>query len=65
MDKPRISYTPHPDATPKTEVSVLADVYRIALQKYRDKHEATHPGSPDDAMKGSNDDRARTIIPRG
>jgi hypothetical protein len=24
---------------------------------------AAHPGGPDDAMKGSSDDRAKTIIP--
>jgi len=33
------------------------------LLKSQSRKEATRPDSPDDAMKGSKDDRARTIIP--
>jgi hypothetical protein len=29
---PRISYTPRPDATPKGEIAVLADVYSFVLR---------------------------------
>ena len=27
MNNPRITYLPHPDATPESELSVLANVY--------------------------------------
>jgi hypothetical protein len=55
---PRIVYRPRFDTTPESELSTLAAVYRFVLSKT----EATRPGSPDDAMKGSKSDRARFII---
>jgi hypothetical protein len=50
---PRITYVPHGDTSVKVEASILANIYALALQKHKDKKEATRPGSPDDA-KGSN-----------
>ena len=31
MDSPRITYTPRPDATPETEVTALAAIYKFVL----------------------------------
>jgi len=31
-DAPRVTYTPHPDATPDAEVRVLALVYKYVLE---------------------------------
>jgi hypothetical protein len=31
MDRPRLTYTPHPDATPEAQLKVLANVYRYVL----------------------------------
>jgi hypothetical protein len=31
MDSPRLTYTPHPDATPEAQLKVLANVYRYVL----------------------------------
>ena len=61
-EAPRIVYRPGEPVAPEVELSTLANIYALALQKYRAKHEATRPGSPDDA-KGSKNDRARAIIP--
>jgi hypothetical protein len=60
---PRIAYAPRDDTSAQVEASILANIYALALQKDSVKQEATRPGSPDDAMKGSKSDRARTIIP--
>jgi hypothetical protein len=43
-----IAYTQRSGIAPEAELSILANIYALALQKYSDKHEATHPGSPDD-----------------
>ena len=51
MSESRITYTPHPDATPETEAVALATVYRFLLNRHA-KKEAAHPGSPDDVAKG-------------
>lgn len=45
---PRIVYSPRDDTSAKVEASILANIYALALQKYRVKQEATRPGSPDD-----------------
>jgi hypothetical protein len=61
MDSARIAYSQRPDATPEAEAGALANVYKFVLDSHARK-EATRPGSPDDATKGSKCDRARTII---
>ena len=63
MDKPSISYTPRADASPAVELSALSAVFRYVLDCHT-KKEATRPGSPDDAMKVSRNDRAKDIIPK-
>jgi hypothetical protein len=57
VDKPRITYAPRANALAKTEIAVLASIYKYALDCHG-KGEATRSGSPDDA-KGSYNDRAR------
>jgi hypothetical protein len=57
---PGIAYAPRPDALPEAELSTLASVYRFVLDCHT-KNEAAPEGRPD-AMKGSDDDRARGII---
>jgi hypothetical protein len=58
MSSQRITYVPRGDTSVKVQASILANIYALALQKHKDKNEATRPGSPDDA-KGSKNDRAR------
>jgi hypothetical protein len=58
----QILYTPRRDITPDGELNALAAVYKCILDCRR-KQEGGPPTAPDDAMKGSNDDRARHILP--
>jgi hypothetical protein len=44
----RITYAPHPDATPETELNSLAAAYRFILER-RAKRLATESGSCNDA----------------
>ena len=49
MSKPRMAYTPHPNATSETELSVLAAIYAFALQKYQAKQRSVeHVRTSDD-----------------
>lgn len=59
----RVTYAPHPDATPEDEAAALACVYRFLLDRHA-KKAAAHPGDPDDAERSSNGIRAKDIIPR-
>ena len=51
MGNPRIAYAQYGDTSAKLEASILANIYALALLKYKDKNEATSPGSPED-VKG-------------
>jgi hypothetical protein len=62
VSNPRIVYTPHPNATPETELSALAAAYRFILDCHA-KKKATSPGGPDDAEDMENDRTATEIIP--
>ncbi len=55
MNRACIIYSSRGDATPESEVSALANVYRFILDCHKKK--ASRPGGPDDA-KGPNNDRA-------
>jgi hypothetical protein len=46
----RITYIPHPDATPESELSVLANIYAYLI-KINDSKQAAKPAHPctDDA----------------
>jgi hypothetical protein len=62
MSSPRITYAPRGDTSAKVEASILANIYALALQKHKDKDEATRPGSPEDGTKikedSANEDRS-------
>jgi hypothetical protein len=62
VDKPRIAYAPRANALAKTEIAVLANIYKFALDCHA-KREATRPSSPDDPEKRSDEIRAKTRIP--
>ena len=51
MSSSRITYAPRGDTSAKLEASILANIYALALQKHKEKNEATRPGSPED-VKG-------------
>ena len=53
VDKPSVTYTPRPDATPEAEVNVLANVYRFILDCHAKKI-AAEPDSCNDAAKVRN-----------
>ena len=42
MNNPRITYLPHPDATPESELSVLANVYAYLIKTHHGE-KATRP----------------------
>ncbi len=52
MDSPRIAYAPRPDTTPETEVSALANIYKLCLSRNRNAAGMTSTNG-DDAKKGS------------
>jgi hypothetical protein len=56
MSSARTVYRARDDATPESEVSVLASVYKLVISSHARK-EATRPGSPDDAKEIKNDSR--------
>ena len=45
MDSPRINYIPSPDATPESELSVLAHVYAYLI-KTHSSNKVTEPAQP-------------------
>jgi hypothetical protein len=62
VSAPRISYVPRRDATQENELRALASIYGFILDCTA-KEEGGSATAPDNAMKGSNDDRAANIIP--
>jgi hypothetical protein len=63
MSSPRITYTRHPDATPETERSVLAQVYRFVLERRKADEPAPERDGRDDTEGSTNDRTAKGIIP--
>ena len=63
MSSPRITYTRRSDSAQEAEQSALAACYRIILDSAKKRGRLLDKSGPDDAMKGSKSDRARTIIP--
>jgi hypothetical protein len=57
-----ITYRPRPDATSEGELTALAQIYRYVLDSHASR-ECGPDNRPADA-KGSEDDRARSIIQR-
>ncbi len=54
MSNPQIAYAPRAGATPETEISALANVYRFVLD-CRAKKKAVPDRRPDDAERRSSD----------
>jgi hypothetical protein len=48
VDKPSISYTPRPDATPETERFALSAVYKFVLSKSNASQKAVEPARKSD-----------------
>lgn len=66
MGKPGITYAPRPDATPDSEATALASIYRYVLDCHEKQNAAsvTSTGG-DDTKEGSlNDSRVDTSLPR-
>ena len=61
--KPKIVYSPRPDATPEGELNALASVFRFVLDSHV-KKEGGPPTAPDSAKGGSSDSSAKASIPR-
>jgi hypothetical protein len=55
----QIAYATRPDATPETEISVLAQIYKFVLQSRKADEPAPEPVSRDVARRES--DHARAI----
>ena len=47
MDKPSVTYMPRPDATPESEVNMLANIYRLILDCHAKKMAAEPAPEPD------------------
>jgi hypothetical protein len=58
-----ITYTARFDATLEAEISALSAIYKLCLSSHANRNAAGETSTNgDDATKGSNCDRARTII---
>lgn len=65
MDKPAVSYAPHPDVTPEAEANALSAVFRFILDCHaKKKGGPDQKAAPDNAERRSNHVGATTIIPK-
>ena len=66
MSSPRISYVPHPDATPEAERSALANVFKFVLARdcTKDKGRPSDKSDCDDATLVSNTEGVSQIEQR-
>ena len=56
MSSPRITYTPRPDAPPEAQVSVLASIYKLAINSHAKKRgRLLDKGGPDDGTESKED----------
>ncbi len=64
MDSPRITYAGPTNTTPETEISAVANVYKLVIDSARKRGRLPDKSGPDDA-KGriKNDSRAKASIP--
>jgi hypothetical protein len=60
----RITYVPRPDVTEEAELTAIASVYRFVLE-CRAKNAAGRTSASGNDAKGSQNDRALSIIPDG
>jgi hypothetical protein len=61
MNRPRITYTPRPDARPEGELDTIVAVYRFILDCHKRK-KAAPASRPDDAEGESDGIRATSIL---
>ncbi len=69
MSSARIAYVPRPDATPKGEIAVLADIYAFVLKcgearRAEEKRKGGAPNTADDAKEIKDEVHATARIPR-
>jgi hypothetical protein len=64
MSNPRINYTPRAGATPKAELSALANVYRLILDSAKNGGRLPDKSGLDDLERRSDEIRAKASIPR-
>jgi hypothetical protein len=62
--RPRIVYTPRPDATPEAELAALATVYAFVMQRHNVRKAAEGSGGKDHARKDKDAPRANDILPQ-
>jgi hypothetical protein len=60
MSSPQITYTPRSDTTPEAEVSALAAVYRLVIDRAMQNAAGVSSTNGDDAKKRSKDDSSAT-----
>ena len=59
MVKPRISYSPHPAATPEAELNTLAACFQIILDSAQKRGRLPDKSGPDDAKGSKHDSRQK------
>ena len=64
MSNLRIAYTPRSDASMEGEIAVLANAYSFVRRCAEEKKKGGPETAPDDAMKGSDNDRTTTDYTR-
>jgi hypothetical protein len=62
VSSPRITYVPRPNATPETELSALATVYRFILSKSNASQKAVEPAPK---LDGHDDAKEAWLRPGG
>ena len=60
MSSPQITYTPRSDTTPEAEVSALAAVYRLVIDRAMQNAASVSSTNGDDAKERSKDDSSAT-----
>jgi hypothetical protein len=60
MSSPQITYTPRSDTTPEAEVSALAAVYRLVIDRAMQNAAGVSSTNGDDAKERSKDDSSAT-----
>jgi len=63
MGSPRVTYVSCSDATPKAEISALANVYRVILDSAKKRGRLLDKSGPDDPERRSDEIRANARIP--
>ncbi len=62
MSEARITYKPRPDATPETELKMLASIYAFVLRTHQERQETFSPSPPEDAEGNPDESGAAPIF---